>query len=95
MKDHFFPSELDEIRKLQIELDAIDEEIFAVEKTNHPNLNLSSPQIVMTFYESMSEYEILGGLTVSKPIFDGGLNKSQKSVLLSQKLIAKSKVEQR
>ena len=41
LKDHFFPSELDEIRKLQIELDAIDEEIFAVEKTNHPNLNLS------------------------------------------------------
>ena len=37
----FFPLELEEIKKLEIELEAIEEEILAVEKSNHPNLNLS------------------------------------------------------
>ena len=82
----FFPLELEEIKKLEIELEAIEEEILAVEKSNHPNLSLS---ITANSYdissESLSEYEILGGLTISKPILDGGLSKSERSILLSQR----------
>ena len=74
----FFPLELEEIKKLEIELEAIEEEILAVEKSNHPNLSLS---ITANSYdissESLSEFEILGGLTISKPIIDGGVCKSE------------------
>ena len=92
----FFPLELEEIKKLEIELEAIEEEILAVEKSNHPNLSLS---ITANSYdissESLSEYEILGGLTISKPILDGGLSKSERSILLSQRKIALARKDQK
>ena len=92
----FFPLELEEIKKLEIQLEAIEEEILAVEKSNHPNLSLS---ITANSYdissESLSEYEILGGLTISKPILDGGLSKSERSILLSQRKIALARKDQK
>tara|TARA_B100000963_G_scaffold316461_1_gene296269 strand:- start:158 stop:1687 length:1530 start_codon:yes stop_codon:yes gene_type:complete len=92
----FFPLELEEIKKLEIELEAIQEEILAVEKSNHPNLSLSvTANSYDIFSESLSEYEILGGLTVSKPILDGGLSKSEKSILLSQRKIALARKDQK
>ena len=93
---HFFPLELEEIKKLEIELEAIKERILAVEKNNHPNLSLSvTTNTYDIFKESLSEYEVLGGLTLSKPIIDGGLSKSEKSILLSQEKIALARRDQK
>jgi len=67
---------------ISTEKSALYSELSSLKSENMPQINMSATAIIYDVTKGLSEYELYGGLALTMPLFDSGLNSVKQSDLL-------------
>ncbi len=78
---------------ISTEKSALYSELNSLKSENMPQINMSATAVIYDVTQSLSEYELYGGVALTMPLFDSGLNSVKQSDLLHKFKIQDDKID--
>jgi hypothetical protein len=78
---------------ISTEKSALYSELNSLKSENMPQINMSATAVIYDVTQGLSEYELYGGVALTMPLFDSGLNSVKQSDLLHKFKIQDDKID--